>query len=621
MRMPQTSITYLLNRFARCRKTAFARGICFLLLALFVQRIPALLIGVALDSLLLENQVYALPVVPASWIPSTTTGQALLTIGVLGAAIVVESALKWYGQLVYEEASLRTLHEIRTTTYDTATSLSMNFHDTSEGGDILSILNDDVNNLRDLFYGARDGVLYSGEILSAFAFMFLLNWNLALILVVLPLFIAATGRVYATLLAPRYDAIRESIGTMNVRLRGAIEGMSTVKAFTQEEGERARISNASTEYKTAKWSALRLRAVYNRVSWIIAAVGIWGLFLLGGYWIIAGPPLFFTQELTAGTLLTFIMYTFSFLDPTRRLAVDVINNFESAQASSKRVVPLLRNSNRIEERDNAPDLSVTKGHVEYDGICFSYSSAEASTLTDVSFTANAGEFVGIVGSTGAGKSTLMKLLFRFYEPDSGTIHIDGQDIAMVAIESLRDQIGYVSQDPFLFHGTVRENIVYTSSGATQEGVITAAKRAGAHEFIRELDNRYETQIGERGATLSGGQRQRIAIARALVDDPPILVFDEATSHVDNETEIDIQRSLSTMSEERTVFAIAHRISTIRGADRILVMDDGRLMDDGTHEELIEEDETYAKLWRIQTGEIAVTDETTDTNHIESEVIE
>ncbi|RBI62448.1 ABC transporter ATP-binding protein [halophilic archaeon] len=609
MQTPQTSINYLLHRFARRRWGRFAEGLCFLLLALFLQRIPALFIGVALDALLLESRAFTLPLLPAGWIPTTTNGQALLTVGVLGAAIVAESASKWYGQLVYEEAALRTLHEIRTTTYDTATSLSMRFHDTSEGGDMLSVLNDDVDNLGDLFDGARDGVLYGGDILSAFAFMLLLNWNLALIVAALPLLIVATGRVYAALLEPRFDAIREGVGAMNVRLRDAIEGLDTVKAFTQEARERARVADASTEYKRSKWSAIRLRAVYNRVSWLIAAVGIWGLFLLGGYWIIAGPPLWFTQALSAGTLLTFIMYTFSFLDPTRRLAVDVINKFESAQASSKRVVSLLQSGDRIEERDDAPDLSVTEGRVEYDGVSFSYPTAEEQTLDDVSFATDSGEFVGVVGSTGAGKSTLTKLLFRFYDPDSGTVRIDEQDVSTVDVESLREQIGYVSQEPFLFHGTVRENIAYAAPEATREDVVTAAKQAGAHEFVRELDDGYETAIGERGATLSGGQRQRVAIARAVLPDPPILVFDEATSHVDNETEVDIQRSLREMSGDKTVFAIAHRLSTVRSADRILVMDDGRLAEEGTHEELLEEDGAYATLWRIQTGEIAVADET------------
>ncbi|MFC7081932.1 ABC transporter ATP-binding protein [Halorussus caseinilyticus] len=285
----------------------------------------------------------------------------------------------------------------------------------------------------------------------------------------------------------------------------------------------------------------------------------------------------------------------------------MINKYESARASSKRVVEILRNTDRLEEGDgDAEALTVTRGRVKYDEVCFSYPGAEDRTLEDVSFATDDGEFVGIVGSTGAGKSTLMKLLFRFYDADSGTVSIDGTDVTDVDAASLRDRIGYVSQDPFLFHGTVRENVAYATPSVSHEEVVTAAKRAGAHEFVQQLDDGYDTQIGERGATLSGGQRQRLAIARAIVDDPPILVFDEATSHVDNETEVEIQRSLLSMSEDRTVFAIAHRLSTVRSADRILVMDDGRLVEEGTHERLVERDGTYAKLWRIQTGEIAAT---------------
>jgi ATP-binding cassette subfamily B protein len=611
---PQSPVRSLLHRFAGRRWPTFAGSLGLLLVGLALQRIPALFIGVALDALLLDSNTYALPLVPDDWIPATRTGQAALTIGVLGVAIAAESATKWYGRLVYEQASLRTLHEIRTAAYETATALSMRFYDAEETGDVLSILNDDVDNLGDLFDGIRDGVLYGGEILTAFAFMLLLNWNLAVVLMALPVLIAATGRVYARLLEPRHDEVRASVGTVNGRLRDAVEGLSTVKAFTREERERERVADASAEYKSAMWSTLRLRAVYNRVSWLLAAVGIWGLFSLGAYWILEGPPLFFTQKLSAGTLLTFILYTFSFLDPTRRLAVDVINKFESARASSKRVVSLFGSDQRIAESEDAPELEVTEGRVEYDGVSFSYPSAETAdetpdepTLEDVSFAAEAGEFVGIVGSTGAGKSTLTKLLFRFYSPDSGAVRIDGRDVTEVSVESLRDGIGYVSQDPFLFHGTVRENVAYANPEVSREAVVTAAKQAGAHEFVTELAEGYDTQIGERGATLSGGQRQRLAIARALVGGPPILVLDEATSHVDNETEVEIQRRLLEMAGDRTVFAIAHRLSTVRDADRILVLDDGRLVEEGTHDELLAEGGTYARLWRIQTGEVAAGD--------------
>ncbi|WP_276302189.1 ABC transporter ATP-binding protein [Halorussus lipolyticus] len=611
-------IRYLLRRFAGARWRTFAGALGLLLVGLFLQRVPALFIGVALDALLLDSRAYVLPLVPTDWIPASLTGQAALTVSVLAVAIVAESGAKWYGRLVYETASLRTLHEIRTAAYEAGTALSMDFYDAEETGDVLSVLNDDVDNLGDLFSGVRDGLVYGGEILTAFAFMLLLNWNLALVLAPLPVLIAATGRVYARLLEPRHDEIRASVGTVNGRLRDAIEGLSTVKAFTREDRERERVAEASAEYKSAAWSALRLRAVYNRVSWVLAAVGIWGLFALGSYWILAGPPVFFTRELSAGTLLTFVLYTFSFLDPTRRLAVDVIDQFESARASSKRVVALLRSDRRLPEPDDAPDLRVTEGRVEYDGVSFSYpaqspgdapdETADDSTLEDVSFTAEAGEFVGVVGPTGAGKSTLVKLVFRFYDPDSGTVRIDGQDIAGVSVESLRKHVGYVSQDPFLFHGSVRENVAYANPEASEQAVVTAAKRAGAHEFVADLPEGYETQIGERGATLSGGQRQRLAIARALVGDPPVLVLDEATSHVDNETEVEIQRRLLELSGDRTVFAIAHRLSTVRDADRLLVLDDGAVVESGTHDELLGAGGTYAKLWRIQTGEIAAGDE-------------
>ncbi len=602
-RLSRTPVRSLLNRFARPRWRAFLGGLLALVVGLVLQRVPPLVIGVALDALYLNDRAYALPLVPASWIPEATDGQTLLTVGILGAAILGETAAKWYGSLVYEVATHRTLHEIRTAAYETATSLSMAFYDERDGGDVLSVLNDDVDNLGDLFFGARDGVRYGGNVLTAFAFMLVLNWNLALVLASLPVAMAALGRVYASLLAPRYTAVRESIGTMNVRLRDAVEGLSTVKAYSGESRERDRVAEASAAFKRSRWSTLRLRAVYNRVSWLVGAVGIWGLFLLGGYWILAGAPLGFSLSLTPGTLLTFIIYTISFLDPTRRLAVDVIDKLESARASAERVVSVFESDSRLAEPGGDRDLTVEAGRVEYDEVTVSYPSAETETLSDVSFAAEAGEFVGIVGPTGAGKSTLTKLLFRFYDPDAGHVRVDGRDVSAVSVESLRDHVGYVGQEPFLFPGSVSENVGYADPDADRETVVRAAKRAGAHEFVADLPEGYDTQVGERGVSLSGGQRQRIAIARALASDPSILVFDEATSHVDNETELDIQRRLRAASGDRTVFAIAHRLSTVRRADRILVVEDGRIVERGSHEELLERGGTYATLWNVQTGNL------------------
>ncbi|MXR22602.1 ABC transporter ATP-binding protein, partial [Halobacterium bonnevillei] len=353
-------------------------------------------------------------------------------------------------------------------------------------------------------------------------------------------------------------------------VRDAVRGLDTVKAFTGESTERARVADASRAYKRSKWSAHRLRVGYDAASWLFGTVGIWGLFLLGGYWALAGPPQFFTAQLSAGSLLTFLIYAESFLDPTRRLAVNVIDSVQSARASARRVTDLLARDAALETGDG--DIHVSEGRVEYEDVTFAYDGADDDALAGVSFTAAPGEFVGVVGSTGAGKSTLVKLLLRLYDPDAGTVRIDGRDVANTDPAGVRDHVGYVSQDPFLFPGTVAANVSLGDSDPDRDAVVAAADAAEAHEFVTDLPEGYDTEVGERGASLSGGQRQRLAIARALYGDPELLVFDEATSHVDTETEAAIQRSLAAAAGDRTVFAVAHRLSTVRDADTILVVD-------------------------------------------------
>jgi ATP-binding cassette subfamily B protein len=602
MHESQSPVRALLDEFVRPRRRKFAAGIALLTAAVFVQRVPALVVGVAVDALLSESQSFAFPGLPAAWLPASTTGQAALTVGVLGAAVVAESALKWYGGLVYEEASLRTLHEIRVAAFDAAAGLPLSFHDQRDGGDVLSVVNDDVDNLGDLFGGARDGILYGGGLVSAFAFMVALNWQLAALLLVVPAGLVLAGRTYARLLGPRYDAVRASVGRVNGAVRDAVRGLDTVKAFTGESTERARVADASRAYKRSKWSAHRLRVGYDAASWLLGTVGIWGLFLLGGYWVLAGPPHLFTAQLSAGSLLTFLIYAESFLDPTRRLAVNVIDSVQSARASARRVTDLLARGAALETGDG--DVDVSEGRVEYEDVTFAYDGADDDALADVSFAAAPGEFVGVVGSTGAGKSTLVKLLLRLYDPDTGTIRIDGQDVAAADPASVRDHVGYVSQDPFLFPGTVAANVSLGDTDPDRNAVVAAADAAEAHEFVADLPEGYDTEVGERGASLSGGQRQRLAIARALYRDPELLVFDEATSHVDTETEAAIQRSLASAAGDRTVFAVAHRLSTVRNADEILVVDDGRIVERGTHDDLLAADGVYADLWRVQTGAYA-----------------
>ncbi|MDY6818588.1 MAG: ATP-binding cassette domain-containing protein, partial [Halobacteriales archaeon] len=299
--------------------------------------------------------------------------------------------------------------------------------------------------------------------------------------------------------------------------------------------------------------------------------------------------------------VTFILLTQRFIWPMAQFG-SIINMYQRARASSERIFGLMDEPSRIEEDPGAEELVVSDGRVEYDDVTFGYEDGE-TVIEDISFTVDGGETLALVGPTGAGKSTVLKLLLRMYDVDGGAISIDGQDLRDVTLPSIRQSIGYVSQDTFLFYGTVKENIEYGTFGASEEEIIEAAKAAEAHEFIQNLPDGYDTMVGERGVKLSGGQRQRVSIARAILKDPEILILDEATSDVDTETEMLIQRSLDRLTEDRTTFAIAHRLSTVKDADKIVVLEGGRIVERGTHEDLLGEDGLYAHLWGVQAGEI------------------
>lgn len=563
-------------------------------------RVPAFLVGIAVDAVFLGTEPFTLPLVPDAWLPAERIAQLWFVVAVLVVAYFLDAFFDWVTGKTYGVFEQRLIHDLRTDTYDAMQECGVGFFESNQTGEIMSVLNNDINNLQDFAgSGLRRIARFSAVVAMGFAFMFVLNWQLALLLLFVPVVHAVVSRWFTNAIEPRYENVRENVGALNARLENNVNGISTIKAYRMEESEIRRVRDSSREYLETSWEAAKLRIVLPVITRTVNNAGFILAFVVGGYWVLRGPPFLLTGTVTPGAIVTFLLYARSFNEPVSQL-VGVVDIYEDAHASSKRIVDLLESPTTAV--DDGRDVDDVEGAVEYDEVSFSYDDVPDETLSNVDFTVDPGQTVAFVGPTGSGKSTIVKLLLRFYEVDGGTIRIDDDDVRDFATRGLRRSISYVSQDPVLLHGSIEENIAYGAPDADRDAVAEAARTAGAHEFIERLPDGYDSPVGERGEKLSGGQRQRIAIARAMLRDPSILVLDEATSHVDNETELLIQKNIREMTAGRTTFVVAHALSTVRDADTILVVDDGAIVERGTHDELLAADGLYANLWRVQVGE-------------------
>jgi ATP-binding cassette subfamily B protein len=393
-------------------------------------------------------------------------------------------------------------------------------------------------------------------------------------------------------IAPRYAAVRERAAEVNGQLANNLSGIATIQSFTAEHAEAARLENLSNAYQEANRAAIGLSSAFSPLIRMAIVVGFTATLVVGGWLTVAGT-------IEVGAYSTLVFLTQRLLWPLTSLG-QTVDLYQRAMASTSRILDLL--DTRLTLVSGAVRLpkAAVRGELNFDGLTFAYPGRD-TTLEDVQIHVPAGHTVAIVGPTGSGKSTLIRLLLRFYDPSVGCVKVDGVDVKTLDLTDLRQAVGLVSQSAYLFAGTVAENLRLGKPDATDDELRAAAEAAEAADFIEALPDGWDTAIGERGVKLSGGQQQRLALARAVLKDPPILVLDEATSAVDNETEAAIQRSLERLGVGRTVLVIAHRLSTVRKADRILVVEAGRVVEEGRHDELLALDGAYARLWRIQTG--------------------
>jgi ATP-binding cassette subfamily B protein len=553
---------------------------------------PPLLIGIAVDVVVQKEDSLL-----ADWGIIDPWNQLIVLAVATFVIWGLESLFEYFYAILWRNLAQTVQHNLRLVTFDHVQHQAMSWFDEQQKGDLLAVMNDDINQLeRFLDKGANDLLQVTTTVIVVGSVFLFLSWEIALF-AVLPIPVILWGSfLYQKKLQSRYQEVRHTAGQLNALLENDLTGMATIQSFTSEEKELKRVETLSESYRSANKSAIRLSAAFVPLIRMAILAGFTATLLLGGRLALDGV-------LAVGAYSVLVFMTQRLLWPLTRLG-ETFDLYQRAMASSVRILTLLERPSSIEDGSETLSREVAGGSsIQFNNVSFAYSERD-ELFTDFNMEIEAGTTLGVVGSTGSGKTTLTRFLLRFAEPSAGGISWGEHSITDYTLSSLRDSIALVSQHVTLFPTTIRGNIRYGKEDATDDEVEHAAVIAEAFDFIEALPKGWDTLVGEGGYRLSGGQRQRIAIARAILKDAPLLILDEATSAVDNETEAALQRSISKISQDRTTIIVAHRLSTVRNADSIVVFENGSLIEQGTHDDLVAHDGKYAALWRVQTGIIA-----------------
>ena len=526
-------------------------------------------------------------------LPIEEASSTIIRLGIFMVLLVIVEGycnyfIGYYGHVMGAKIE----HDMRNEIFGHYQKLSFAFFDNQKVGHLLSRITSDLFDITELLHhGPEDVVISAIKLLGAFIILLVINAKLAFVaigfVVIMLLYaVAMNGRMRGA-----FRENRARIADINSQIEDSLSGIRVVKSFSNEKTEMDKFEEGNSRFVDSKKKSYRYMGTYNSGMGVFSTLITVGSLLMGAWLMMKG-------ELSTADLVTFLLYINNFTEPVKKL-VNFTEQFQNGYSGYERFLEIMSIAPDIKDKEDAQSLDRVKGEIQFEDVSFHYSESKENVLSHVNLDVKPGEYVALVGSSGAGKTTLCSLIPRFYDVTGGAVLLDGIDIRDVKLKDLRRQIGIVQQDVYLFAGTILENIRYGKPEATDEEVVNAAMAANAHEFIMSLPEGYNTDIGQRGVKLSGGQKQRLSIARVFLKNPPVLIFDEATSALDNESEKIVQHSLEMLAKDRTTFVIAHRLSTIRNAERILVLTEDGIAEEGTHESLLAQGGIYAGLYNMQ----------------------